>query len=71
MKRVYLNFKAFAVVTLAMGLMTACSTDDSADAGGEEPEEEASRWITVAAARMFERDILKLEGGWTYFWFLY
>tara|TARA_B100001167_G_scaffold37440_1_gene21094 strand:+ start:2636 stop:4000 length:1365 start_codon:yes stop_codon:yes gene_type:complete len=52
MKRVYLNFKAFAVVTLAMGLMTACSTDDSADAGGEEPEEEASRWITVAAARM-------------------
>ena len=35
-----------------MSLMTACSTDDSADAGGEEPEEEASRWITVAAARM-------------------
>ncbi|RXG31954.1 hypothetical protein [Leeuwenhoekiella marinoflava] len=50
MKRIFLNFKAFTLITLTTGLLTACSTDDNTD--GVDPNPEVSRWITVAAARM-------------------
>lgn len=50
MNRIFLNFKAFTLITLTMGLLTACSTDENTDE--VDPNPEASRWITVAAARM-------------------
>ncbi|RXG18346.1 hypothetical protein DSM03_1011028 [Leeuwenhoekiella aestuarii] len=53
MKHVYLNFKAFTVLTLALGLTTACSTDETVTET-ETGEEADSRWITVAAAAMGE-----------------
>lgn len=53
MKRVFLNFRAFAYITLAAGLMTACSTSDDVNDDPVNPDpDESSRWITVAAARM-------------------
>ncbi|AYN68567.1 hypothetical protein D1013_14875 [Euzebyella marina] len=63
MKRNFLNFKSFAILLLALGLMTSCSSDDSSpspEPDGETPtdpdpeEEEEARWITIAGAQMGE-----------------
>ena len=55
MKRNFLNFRLITGIALTMGLMTACSSDDT-DPGtdpGTDPDTD-SRWITVAGARMGE-----------------
>tara|TARA_R110002050_G_scaffold190539_2_gene325209 strand:+ start:4468 stop:5805 length:1338 start_codon:yes stop_codon:yes gene_type:complete len=51
MKRIFLNIKTLAAITLTMGLFTACSNEDNTVEQIPEPENEA-RWITVAAAKM-------------------
>ncbi|MFD2826437.1 hypothetical protein ACFSYG_08130 [Leeuwenhoekiella polynyae] len=51
MKRIFLNWKAFTLITLTAGLFTACDTDDAVK---EIENGTDSRWITVAAARMGE-----------------
>lgn len=56
MKRNFLNLKTLVIV-LTMSLMTACSSDDNALNPEPYPNPDpvdASRWITVAAARMGE-----------------
>ena len=56
MKRTNLNFKAVVLSLIATGLFTACSNED--DGPGTtpdpDPDQEDTRWITVAAARMGE-----------------
>ncbi|MDO6811167.1 hypothetical protein Q4603_21290 [Zobellia galactanivorans] len=59
MKRPLLNLKSYATALFAIGLMTACSSDDNSitpdqEEQEEEQEEEVSRWITVAGAKMGE-----------------
>lgn len=49
MKRIFLNLKAFSLITL-LGLAASCSDDDGTEVVGPEPEE--ARTITIAAARM-------------------
>ena len=56
MKRTLLNFKTLTATFLTIGLMTACSSDDTdintEPETEEEIETEESRWITVAGAKM-------------------
>ncbi|MFB9051885.1 hypothetical protein ACFFVB_02225 [Formosa undariae] len=54
MKRNFLNYKLLTGIALSMGLMTACSSDDSTNEDPTDPEVPAvdSRWITVAGAKM-------------------
>jgi len=51
MIRNFLNFKTCAAITLTVGLMTSCSSDDDGVNPDPDPIEDA-RWITVAAAKM-------------------
>ena len=50
MKRIFLNLKAFSLITL-LGLAASCSSDDD-NTGVVGPEPEEARMITIAAARM-------------------
>lgn len=50
MKRSFLNYTFLSAIVLTVGLMTACTSDDTGV--DPEPEPTDSRWITVAAARM-------------------
>ncbi|AUC21301.1 hypothetical protein BTO15_03895 [Polaribacter sejongensis] len=50
MKRFFLNHKALALV-LSLGLFTACSEDVNDDPI-DTPEPDATRWITIAGAKM-------------------
>ncbi|QXP65915.1 hypothetical protein [Polaribacter sp. AHE13PA] len=50
MKRFFLNHKALALV-LSLGLFTACS-EDASDDPIDTPEPDATRWITIAGAKM-------------------
>ncbi|NNE75793.1 MAG: hypothetical protein HKN31_01830, partial [Pricia sp.] len=59
MKNTFLNFNTLAATILAIGLMTACSSDDTAltpdpDTESDPEPEQESRWLTVAAAKMGE-----------------
>lgn len=55
MKRNFLTYRTMAATILTVGLMTACSSDDSPSELDPQPDPiEESRWITIAAARMGE-----------------
>ncbi|WP_434037319.1 hypothetical protein [Formosa sp. 4Alg 33] len=57
MKRNFLNFRTIIVATLAMGLISSCSSDDTdgdTDPGNGTDPGTDTRWITVAGARMGE-----------------
>ncbi|MEL4308885.1 hypothetical protein [Joostella sp. CR20] len=51
MKNHYFNFKTLAFVFSVLSLAVSCSDDDSSDLI-EEGNQEESRWITIAAAKM-------------------
>ncbi|WP_435314820.1 hypothetical protein [Cellulophaga fucicola] len=54
MKRNLIHIKSFAVVFATLGLLASCSSDDSGDTPSEPQEPNASRWITIAGAKMGE-----------------
>src|SRR5690606_35718527 len=56
MRRNFLSHKTIVATILTLGLMTACSSDDSVTEVEPDPTDpvEDSRWITIAAARMGE-----------------
>ncbi|WP_147677708.1 hypothetical protein [Algibacter pacificus] len=51
MKHTFLNFKTITLFT-AIGLMTACTSDDSDGIEAPTQPEQSERWITVTGARM-------------------
>jgi len=58
MKRNFLTYRTMVATILTVGLMTACSSDDSPGDLDPQPDPtdpvEDSRWITIAAAKMGE-----------------